>query len=134
MKLEIVTLPNSNVFLVRNDAWASKVFIKCDSLVEAKFFKAGMESLMESLEKEKVHTMQCVPYYEHDCKKCIFLGRWKGRDLYFHSEPHMTLIARESSEPSDYTSGYDLGMAQKSYKYSAIGEAYRRAQAKGLVK
>lgn len=63
------------------------------------------------------------PLYEHDCDKCMFLGHWKAElqlemrdgkqrlketpvcDLYVCVSPNPTLIARYSSEPSDYSSG-----------------------------
>ncbi len=52
---------------------------------------------------------QIKPIYEHDCTSCIFLGTILNDkdlpvDLYFcPKEP--TILARFSSEGSDYTSG-----------------------------
>lgn len=55
------------------------------------------------------------PRYEHDCSKCIFLGHYNKYDLYmcgaWEGEPEITdfvlntVIARKSSEGSDYCSG-----------------------------
>lgn len=80
------------------------------------------------------------PLYEHDCDSCVYLGRhttvnehpfpsatveW---DLYYcKSEP--TVIARHSSEPSEYRSGLEIAKVCK-----VLGEAKRRAIGFDLIK
>jgi len=50
-----------------------------------------------------------MPNHTHDCDKCIYLGETgtpKPTDLYYCEQGGFpTLIARYSSEPSDYSSG-----------------------------
>jgi hypothetical protein len=59
--------------------------------------------------------------YEHDCPKCVFLGRWGATDLYFCGEHRApTVISRRSDEPSDYVSGLNSTMSE-------LREAQRRA-------
>ena len=44
--------------------------------------------------------------HKHDCSACDFLGSWGREDLYFCGDSAMpTVIARHSSESSDYVSG-----------------------------
>ena len=65
------------------------------------------------------------PLYEHDCNECVFLGVFNTQDLYScktnESPASATVIARRSSEESDYSSG--IG-----FKHNAnLLEATRRA-------
>jgi hypothetical protein len=69
-----------------------------------------------------------TPRYEHDCVGCIFLGRYGVNDLYYcASEP--TLIARQSSEGSDYLSGLEFGLVASKEGRGGypLAEAYDRA-------
>lgn len=86
------------------------------------------------------------PLFDHDCTKCVFLGRcaqerpeeehkgiaalrFVGWDLYFcpqHGLP--TVIARFGHQGPDYVSGLAAGDA-----IPVLGEARRRAQRKGLI-
>lgn len=71
------------------------------------------------------------PRYVHDCKQCTFLGRYLGPDnvdLYhcMQDKSQPTVIARHSSEPSDYESGLSC------YWHFSLREAKRRAQKRGL--
>lgn len=55
-------------------------------------------------------TQDHTPKFIHDCSTCKFLGHVDGHDLYFHASStpggfNETVIARASSEPSDYQSG-----------------------------
>lgn len=71
------------------------------------------------------------PYYDHDCPRCTFLGHKNGMDLYHcleggvHQMP--TVIARRSSEGSDYKSGMPFAETDPE-----LAEAKLRAAAKGL--
>lgn len=73
-----------------------------------------------------------TPRYRHDCAACTFLGAHDDADLY-HCPQHglPTLIARHSSEPSDYTSFLaDLVRRDgRMFVGHALAEAYRRALA-----
>lgn len=77
------------------------------------------------------------PRFEHDCRRCEFLGHVLGHDLYFHpSAPTeilagSTVIARASSEPSDYQSG--LKIARRSPIDEPLGMAYRLAMERGFI-
>lgn len=47
------------------------------------------------------------PRYQHDCKKCVFLGRYGKLDIYWcdNSYPNLSsVIARQSSRPDNYAS------------------------------
>ena len=72
------------------------------------------------------------PRYEHDdCNGCQFLGRCNGKDLWYHQSDVTLLcsvIARSSSEPSDYISGLAFVGTD-----ADLTEAYHRAMAAGLV-
>lgn len=76
-------------------------------------------------------TCKCdEPRYTHDCLHCQYLGRFDATDLYFCDQGggSPTVIARHSSEGSDYKSG--LHHAIVDYH---LAEAKRRAQAEGLL-
>lgn len=50
------------------------------------------------------------PLYQHNCDSCVFLGTSDDVDMYYHMNEHPALrkvIARFSSEDSDYTSGWE---------------------------
>lgn len=52
--------------------------------------------------------------YKHDCDHCIFLGRWKEFDLYYHPDTNgksENFIARYGDNGS-YISGYDIALQQ----------------------
>ncbi len=49
------------------------------------------------------------PKHVHDCSSCTFLGTYNGSDLYCCLGVLPTVIARNSSEGSDYASGECLG-------------------------
>lgn len=74
------------------------------------------------------------PLYDHDCSKCVFLGTGEHGsrvyDLYFCEQGHLvpTVIARASSDPHDYTSGFVLAFVDP-----VLREALERARKKGLV-
>lgn len=66
------------------------------------------------------------PQFEHDCDRCIFLGRHEKYDLYFcPTEP--TVIARYGVD-GDYLSGLDFTNTAPSLR-----EAGRRAVTQGLL-
>ncbi len=75
-----------------------------------------------------------TPRYKHDCDACVFLGRYGVNDLYFcASEP--TLIARQSSEGSDYLSGLEFGLVafKEGRGGYPLAEAYDRVIRLGLI-
>jgi hypothetical protein len=53
--------------------------------------------------------------FKHDCEDCVFLGQHNEFDLYFCPSPslHSTVIARYSSEGSDYHSGVEFAYSGK---------------------
>lgn len=71
-----------------------------------------------------------TPQFEHDCTRCIFLGRWETYDLYFCPQgPFPTVIARFGNDGPQYASG--LASAEH---IPSLGEAKRRATERGLLK
>ena len=71
-----------------------------------------------------------VKLFQHDCNSCIFLGNYKGCDLYIckkHSGLH-SLIAREGNEGSEYRSGLWGYVHNNLYR-----EIHKRALARGVV-
>lgn len=69
------------------------------------------------------------PLYEHDSDCCTFLGIFKNADLYYCKQMNNpTVIARFSSDPSDYSSG--LCFADRS---PFLGEAKRLALQQELL-
>jgi hypothetical protein len=76
-------------------------------------------------------------HYDHDCDACTFLGTWRGdakhgagihdHDLYYCGGRWPTVIARCSSEGSDYMSGIVFRTHNP-----AIEEGCKRAEALGL--
>lgn len=78
------------------------------------------------------------PKWEHDCDCCLFLGTFNNADLYFCPSDMgiPTVIARLSSEPSDYASGEMIGRTE-SYPTATHRElrvAWLIAKDCGLVK
>lgn len=76
-----------------------------------------------------------TPKYDHDCKKCVFLGNFTDDeidyDLYVcsHEFPFIdTLIGRYSSDGPDYCSGVYFIKT-----IAPIGEAYKRSLEKGYI-
>lgn len=50
------------------------------------------------------HSLSEEPRYSHDCPSCWYLGRDGDFDLYF-CPVEATIVAREGSDESDYSSG-----------------------------
>lgn len=71
-----------------------------------------------------------APAYTHDgCPDCTYLGHHAGQDLYFCPQGDFpTVLARESSDSSDYISG--LALADQ---VPGLREARRRAIERGLL-
>jgi hypothetical protein len=76
-----------------------------------------------------------MPLYEHDCEDCHYLGSTtsdnENVDLYWHDE-QPTVIARWSSEGSDYLSGL-VYLEHPGYLTGALREGYLLARDRGLV-
>jgi hypothetical protein len=77
-----------------------------------------------------------TPQFRHDCKGCVFLGRFRAPpahavDLYFcqQCDRMATVIARYGNEGLEYQSG--LAFAEV---IPELGEAKRRAVERGLLK
>jgi len=73
---------------------------------------------------------QATPRYPHGCSKCVFLGTYRGHDLYFceQSGALPTVLARYGREAPAYTSG--LILAERD---TILREALRLAMERGLV-
>lgn len=73
------------------------------------------------------------PLFEHDCDHCVFLGSFEANnvksDLYYHDCSDPTVIARYSSEGSDYSSSLHSATHNPH-----LNEAYRRAKELDLVR
>lgn len=69
------------------------------------------------------------PLFQHDCERCTFLGSYQEQDLYHCLQSNLgpTVIARRSSEGSDYSSGFIFVQRDP-----ALREAWMRAKEKGL--
>jgi len=74
-----------------------------------------------------------TPQYQHDCKKCKFLGRFTSEginyDLYFCIEGNgnrPTVIARYGNEGNNYASGIMFDSPE-------LTEAKRRAKTLGYI-
>ena len=65
---------------------------------------------------------EATPLYKHDCANCKYLATLNNMDLYVCARQNKidTLIARYSSEPSDYSSGLEFakGYEQGSFRHS----------------
>ena len=65
--------------------------------------------------------------FEHDCKRCAFLGQYEEYDLYFCPQNGIpTVIARYGDEGSEYTSGLNSSTI-------ALVEAQVRAEMAGML-
>lgn len=64
--------------------------------------------------------------HEHDCDACVYLGEFKGEDLYFHPGKHWTLISRYGPH-GEYCSGSHVT------KYPQMVEARRLAVERGFI-
>jgi hypothetical protein len=72
-----------------------------------------------------------MPAFQHDCSGCIFLGHYQGHDLYFCPQNGLpTVIARYSSEGSDYKSGMPFADGID----PELTEAKKRAVEKGIFR
>lgn len=69
--------------------------------------------------------------YRHDCEDdCLYLGPYGEYDLYVHQDSGNyaeTVIARKSSEPSDYVSGIQVAK-----HYSELRAALQRSIDAGI--
>jgi hypothetical protein len=73
-----------------------------------------------------------TPRFKHDSDCCRFLAHGLGCDLYYCGQSgHPTVIARQSSEPSDYMSG--ISAAAVSDEGEPLHLALRIAAEGGLV-
>ena len=76
------------------------------------------------------------PRFTHDCKSCIYLGRFLGKihevrgaaDLYFCPGEY-TVIARYSDEPSNYSAGIPIWKV-----CDPLNIALYRAVIRGIIK
>mgnify|MGYP001443572383 CR=1 FL=1 len=71
------------------------------------------------------------PRYQHDCENCKPLGQFGDADLYYCDNQGVvgeTVIARYSSEGSDYQSGLVFAAT-----VPALGEAKKRAIEAGFI-
>jgi hypothetical protein len=84
-----------------------------------------------------------TPRFKHSCASCMFLGQEDGYDLYACPQGYgsPTVIARRSSEPSDYASGlpvalrlrHDPGLAAVIPYGRALVAALERAEYLGIL-
>lgn len=77
-----------------------------------------------------------TPKHQHDCDKCLFLGRFTSDDNYdlyycLQGGSVPTIIARYG-ENGAYLSGMSFGYLGREDMQSPLGEAWRRAKEKGL--
>lgn len=49
--------------------------------------------------------------FEHDCEECLWLGTYRGNDLYYHPGDNQTVIARFGDDGPDYHSGLEIAKA-----------------------
>ncbi|MBW2168318.1 MAG: hypothetical protein JRG69_03485 [Deltaproteobacteria bacterium] len=104
------------------------------------------------LGEEQGWLREIKPYWEHDCKDCIFLGPmveggsvaekndqtleeipvWPRLDLYYcpNKAPFPTVIVRHGNEGHEYKSGILFGMFDLD---DDLHEAYQRATLMGLL-
>lgn len=76
---------------------------------------------------------QQTPYFNHDCKCCVFLGRFHGyrglADLYVHTRGETTVLSRWGHDGPEYSSGLGFAYGQ----ISDLTEARARAEGRGLL-
>ncbi len=67
----------------------------------------------DDLEEEAAETVvEPEPrLFEHDCEKCIWLGPYRGHDLYYHPGENQTVVARFGNDGPDYYSGLEIAKA-----------------------
>ena len=71
--------------------------------------------------------------YKHECKSCVYLGKFSNEDLYYHPVTPLSLIARYGNNASEYTSGFLFAEAEKDDVNSPLGEAYRRCVERNYI-
>lgn len=77
------------------------------------------------------------PRYEHDCERCVWLGRYKTYDFWWcpssEGPTFASVIGRWSSDGPDYISMHPPGAFAHPLKERAwYTEILRRAQERGL--
>lgn len=65
--------------------------------------------------------------YKHECKSCVYLGKFNNEDLYYYPIESFTFLARHGNGINDFTSGIIFAEAEKDDMNSPLGEAYRRS-------
>jgi hypothetical protein len=77
------------------------------------------------------------PRWEHDCKRCQYLGTYGSVDMYFCDKQKiggLTVVARYGSDGPEYTSGIALAkMAPEAEHHMALRVAYLIAKDAGLL-
>jgi hypothetical protein len=80
------------------------------------------------------------PQHEHNCKRCVFLGRHGMDDLYFHdggTAAHFTTLIARCGKDGDYSSGLAFSVPYISIDGAqqpalpSLAEARKRAIALG---
>lgn len=91
---------------------------------------------MEEKESPDVLRLDNGPLYTHDCDKCVFLGSYDEKDMYYCPQEGLdTVIARFSDEGSDYISGLPIAVYEMAYHVSPpLRVAYLIALDLGLIK
>lgn len=89
--------------------------------------------MSEQASRSQEEVPEETPRFQHDCGKCVFLGRYHERDLYFHPGEHpdglsQTVVARYGDDGPSYTSGLFIADFEVS-----LHEAKERAIARGLL-
>jgi hypothetical protein len=82
------------------------------------------------------------PQHEHDCDRCVFLGRFEDADLYFHDgkeNPLFTTVIARFGPDSEYTSGLSFSRPYVPFRSAntvpampSLAEARSRAIALGF--
>lgn len=72
--------------------------------------------------------MSDTPQFIHDCQQCVFLGRFQKHDLYYCPK-EQTLTGRFDHDDTDCV----IAMAEPTTA-PILGEAYRRAKERGLLR
>lgn len=73
-----------------------------------------------------------TPRYQHDCKRCVFLGHHLADDLYVcDAEP--TIVSRHSSAGPDYQSGICFARSSESLRQAALRAIELGHLTKGMV-
>lgn len=100
---------------------------------------AAYAALVTAFVNENRKTKEPAPKYQHDCDRCVFLGRHVFGppeesvvfDLYYHPADGAgrTVIARHGDREDDYLSGLIFGL---NGTVPPLVEAVRRAEERGL--